>query len=779
MEQAMREAPNNREYRARYLREKEAFVNALIVQGNAARAAGSPDQAENFYRKALVYDPQNPRAAEGLANLREDLRLRATLVDARKLFDAGNYEAATAKLRPILILNPEQDEARGLQRQIDEIQNREAVSTPSLKASFKKTITMEFRDANLKSVFEVISRTSGINFIFDKDVRPDLKATIFVRNTTIEEVLNLLLVTNQLDKRILNDNTVLIYPNTPAKAKDYQDLIVKSFYLANADVKQTLNMIKTLVKTRDVFIDEKLNLLIMRDTPEAVRLAEKLIATQDLGEPEVVLEVEILEISASRLMDLGIHYPEQASFSVVGAANTPGTITYPEFKNRNSANVLFSITNPAVVLNLKKQDGDVQTLANPRIRVKNHEKAKIHIGSKVPVITTTTTANVGTSDSVTYLDVGLKLDVEPTIYLDNDVGMKVGLEVSNVTREVTTARGLLTYEIGSRTAATNLRLKDGETQVLAGLIQDDDRKVADKIPGLGDIPLLGRLFSSHRDTKSKTEIVLLITPHIVRNLVRPESVVTEFASGTETAIGAPPLLLRSNTSASVPLASMPPTQTTPSGVAPFAQTELKAPPRAAPSSPVSALPNVQVPNPIQGTPVNPPSAVSPTPPGSPPGPFPPGTSTTPGPGSPGAPQTAPRAATVSIVAPAQAAPRREFTANINVGATTDIKSASVTLSYDPSKLEAISVAEGNLLNQDGTQTDFRYQIAQVSGRVTVTVERPTGIPATGTLGSVTFRSIATAPGTATLGSDTVSLLNGAGASVPAVAPVPSRITLTP
>jgi general secretion pathway protein D len=189
------------------------------------------------------------------------------------------------------------------------------------------------------------------------------------------------------------------------------------------------------------------------------------------------------------------------------------------------------------------QDGSASVLANPRIRVKNKEKAKIHIGDRVPVITTTAAATGGfVSESVTYLDIGLKLEVEPLIYLEDEVGIKVGLEVSNIVREVRAiGTGSLTYQIGTRNAATNLRLRDGETQVLAGLISSEDRRSAQKVPGLGEMPVAGRLFSNNSDTQNRTEIVLLITPRLVRTLARPEASSVEFAAGTEASSGAPRL----------------------------------------------------------------------------------------------------------------------------------------------------------------------------------------------------------------------------------------------
>lgn len=593
-EQALAEDPDNVEYRTQLIRARETLINTLIMDAERLRAANRFDDADAQYQRVLRLEPNNIRALAGLQATQIDRQQRVQLDEARELIKAGKHEAAQQKLQAILSVRPQHREARAMLREVNVKPKRDLVP-PSLAEAFKKPITLEFRDANLRSVFEIISRTSGVNFIFDKDVRPDLKATIFVRNSSIEEVINLLLVTNQLDKKILSENTVLIYPAIPAKQREYQELVVKSFYLTNADVKQTLNMIKTMLKTRDVFIDEKVNLLVMRDTPEAIRIAEKLIAAQDLAEPEVVLEVEVLEVSSNRLTELGLRFPDQIAFGVTGAAGIPGTLTLPEYHNRNSGLVTLSLGSPALLLNLKNQDGSTNLLANPRIRVKNREKAKIHIGERVPVITTTTTATAGTtSDSVTYQDVGIKLDVEPTIHLEDEVGIKVGLEVTNINREVVSRNGTLTYQLGTRSAATTLRLQDGETQVLAGLISDEDRSAAQKVPALGDLPVVGRLFSSHRDQGTKTEVVLLITPRIVRSLERPDAGQIEFASGTEASLGSAPLVLTPGGA---------PRQTRPVLPAPA-----NAVPQPAPAQPVVPVPGAVV-VPVVPVPAPPPPPV--------------------------------------------------------------------------------------------------------------------------------------------------------------------------
>lgn len=538
LEKLANKDPKNAEYRSYYFRQREAAVNALLVQADDARRTGRHNDAARIYRHILEIDKGNMRAELGLAELDQELRQAIWLSQAEAMYKSGQTSDAREKLHSILAENPQHPGALKLQKEIEQSAQQKTQASPLLHTKFKKPVTLEFREAPMKSIFDVLAQSSDINFIMDHDMRADLHASIVVRNTTLDEVLEMLLTTNHLEKRILNDNTILIYSATPEKKREYQDLAIKSFYLENADAKQVSTMIKTMVKTKDVFVDEKLNLVIMRDTPEAVRFAEQLVAMQDKAEPEVMLEVEVLEVSTTRLLNLGINYPAQVSYGIKGAAGTPGSVTLPELRHGVSNLISLNLPDPALLVNLQQQDGDTNLLANPRVRVKNREKAKILIGDRVPVITTTAATLGGfVSQSVSYLDVGLKFEVEPAIYLEGDVGIKVGLEVSNIVKEVTTSNNTLTYQIGTRNANTVLRLHDGETQILAGLISNEDRNSANKVPGLGDFPLLGRLFSSQKDTKNKTEIVLLITPHVVRNIMRPDAEKTEFLSGTETSMG--------------------------------------------------------------------------------------------------------------------------------------------------------------------------------------------------------------------------------------------------
>ncbi|MDD5297053.1 MAG: secretin N-terminal domain-containing protein [Rhodocyclaceae bacterium] len=557
LQQGMKAQPQDQELRASYLREKDRFVARLVMEAETARLGGRWNEATAGFERVLRLDPGNARAASGKGRIALDRRHQTLMGEALEFVQKGEPAAAEARLHAILMENPQQSAARGLLRRIQEKSLAAEALPPTLKGALTQTITLEFRDASLKSVFEVIARTSGINFVFDRDVRGETPVTLFVRETRIEEVMKLLLVTNQLERKVLNENTVLIYPNTPVKTKDYQELVVRSFYLRNAEVKQAMALIKTMVKTRDVFADEKLNLLVMRDTPDAVRMAEHLIEGLDLAEPEVMLEVEVLEVARNKLQNLGVQWPDQVGYGKLtpdivnqtvtatgsGTSTTLGGALAAGYTNLHGSLGVPFVANPAFMLNLHDGVDNADILANPRIRVKNKEKAKIHIGERLPVFTTTSTANVGVSASVNYLDVGLKLDVEPLVGLDDEVSIKVGLEVSSVIKEVTGPQSALAYEVGTRTAATTLRLRDGETQVLAGLINDEERSSAVRLPGVGDIPLVGRLFGAKKDSHNKTEIVLLITPHVVRNVVPPDAATVNFPGGTDASVGTPPLRL--------------------------------------------------------------------------------------------------------------------------------------------------------------------------------------------------------------------------------------------
>lgn len=529
-EEASRLQPGSADYRIAALQAREQWVAEMVERANAALSSGDLAAAERVYREALTIASGHSRAQAGLAAVARRRKHDELLGQAQMAMKQKAWPSAIAAVHPILIEDPQHEAAVAVRRQAELAMAQAAAASAPGGTRLRQTVTLELRDAPLRSAFDIVSRTAGIDFVFDRDVRFDQRATLTLRDAPIELALTTLLVAHQLEHKVLSARAMLIYPATPAKQKEHQRLIVRGFYLVNAEAKAMAATLKSLLKLRDVAVDEKLNVVTVRDAAEAVRAAEQLVALHDVAEPEVMLDVEVLEVKRTKLMELGVRWPEQIGLAPLSSATT-GNLTLADLRDLNSSSLSVGIGSAS--LNARRQGGYANLLANPRIRARNREKARIHIGERVPNITTTSTSSGFVAETVNYVDVGLKLDVEPTIHLDREVAIKVSLEVSNIITQIQTKSGTLAYQIGTRTASTTLRLRDGENQVLAGLISDEDRQSHSGLPGLGDVPVVGRLFGSQTDDNAKTEVVLSITPRIVRAVRRPESSVLEFDSGTE------------------------------------------------------------------------------------------------------------------------------------------------------------------------------------------------------------------------------------------------------
>jgi general secretion pathway protein D len=525
--EASRQSPSNAEYRAAVKTTSERAVNSLLIEAAAVRDK-QPAKATEIYQRILLLSPENDRAAEGLQAIKMAERHQRLYDEASRAAATGRDQEARAKFIKLLGEAPGHVPARDALRAMDTKAGRVS-GPPALKPSLTKPVSMVFKDATLKMVFDALSSSSGINVVFDRDLKPDTRVTVMLRDVAFDEALAQVTSSNGLAQRVVNENTLLIYPARPEKVREYQDLTVRNFFVANADVKQLSVLLKTILKVKDLYTDEKRNLIVVRDSPEQIALAEKIIAAHDQPEPEVMLEVEILEFNHTTDNNLGVKFPDQVAFGIASP------ITLNALRSIGNADVNVSGLDSSLVLNMKRQLGDINILANPRIRVRNREKAKFHIGDKVPVITSTTypgTTSGATSSSVSYLDVGIKLEFEPAIQLDDDVIIKTSLEVSSITNTVVNS-GTTAYQVGTRNAATTLTLRDGETQVLAGLLSTDESNTTNRFPGLGDIPLLGNLFSSRASKGGRKEILLSITPRILRNLHRPTDDLLEFNFGPE------------------------------------------------------------------------------------------------------------------------------------------------------------------------------------------------------------------------------------------------------
>ncbi|RIX83207.1 hypothetical protein D3H34_07160 [Acidovorax cavernicola] len=531
-------------YRLKHLQVRDGYLRDLLQKARRAAAERRTAAAEEGYRTILRLDPQNEPALAGLAALEGEAREVQTMAQASQSLKNGDTAGAMRSLSAVLAENASQPEAQRLLQGIELERNRGLTADPLLSDALRRPVTLELRDVGIQTVLEILSRTSNVNFVLDKDVKTDIKTTIFAKNTSVEDALNLVLRTSQLSKKILNESTLLIYADTEEKKKRYEDLVMRTFYLKNADPKRMQEMVKTLIAPKSMYVDDRFKMMVVRDNLDVIAAIERLVATYDIADPEVLLEVEILEVNSNGLLNLGIQYPDRITASVFGRAGQPGQLTVNELRNLNRNNFELFLPDPLLALNLKQTSTDAKTLANPRIRVTNRQKAKVLIGDKVPVITTTTNQTSSASmESVNYLDVGLKLEVVPEIHVNSEVTIAIDLEVSNVVKEVRSTTGLLAYQIGTRNASTMLRLRDGETQVLAGLLKDEQNNNSAGIPGLGTVPGVGRLFSNQTSTNGRSEIVLLITPRIVRSMPTPAAHVVEFPSGTADSASVRPMRL--------------------------------------------------------------------------------------------------------------------------------------------------------------------------------------------------------------------------------------------
>jgi general secretion pathway protein D len=674
LQQAIADSPRDTRMRMVLSAQRERAVATLLAGAERARHARDLPAAVKGYERVLAIEPANERAREALRQIGQLRNVTEMLRQAQLALRRGDPDGAERQLRQILVLDPQHEGALALRQDIDDLRVRSVAAYPQLRSKLVQPVSLEFRDGNMKQIFDVLARAAGINFIFDKEVKPDLKATLFVRQVPVEQAIELLLMQNQLQQKVINDNTVVIYPDTPQKQREYQELVIRTFPLANTDAKTALTMIKTLLKSKDVFIDERLNTLTLRDTADAVRLAEKLLLAQGQPDPEVVLEVEVLEISRQRILDLGLQWPNTFGVLRPDLGGPPGILN--QLRGIDSSRITIG---PSPELRINAQDNDVNTLANPVIRVSNKEKARIHIGQRVPVVSATSTPSTQgpvITESIQYLEVGLKLEVEPTVHLNDEVLIRIGLEVSKATPLPATRNGTIPVQVDTRNAATVLRLKDGETQVLAGLMRNDHDVSGNRIPGLGDIPGLGRLFGSNKDTIGKAELVLSITPRIVRNMPYLNPYDMEFPSGTEGTLRLRPDFVTRQAAGDTAVAPAP---------------AAVAPPLPAESAPATV------------------AALTPS-------------------GTPGTDAATPPIAPASAVALSWAGP-----AQLKVGEETDIvlqaaagqplNSATLQLAFDPAALRVVAVTEGDLMKRDGAVTSFAPRFDEKNGRMFVAVSR--------------------------------------------------------
>ncbi|OXI90356.1 secretin [Burkholderia sp. AU31652] len=523
--------------RQEYVRAELKAADRQVAQGNHAAAI---DHLNNVLRE----EPGNFKASQSLEQVKRRQQMSVDLARAQRIGGEKPQEALEI-VRRILAEQPNHADAKRLRDTLLNQSQAGRTVRPQLADALRKPVSLNFKQQPLMNIFDVISRVSGVNFVFDRDVDTTQPATLFAERTTAEDAINLLLRTNQLEKKVLDKHTLLVYPSQPDKARNYTEFAIRTFFLSHADAKSVMAALRQMIKPKDVYVDERVNAVVMRDTPETIQVAERVVMGLDIPQSEVTLDVQVLEVNMNDSLDLGVQYPGKVQFNALGSVEG-GALTLGDLLrlNRDRVGVSSESGGLALAIDMLQKQGKTKTIANPKIRVRNMEKANIKIGERVPIVTTTN-ANGVVTESVSYQDVGLMLKVEPRISLNEEVSVKVNMEVSSILSKETTKTGLVAYSLGTRNAETLMTAKNGETQILAGLVKRNESESIAGLPGMSGLPVLGRLFGSNGRSSERSEIVLLITPHIERNLDLPTSAVTTFLSGTESRVTTEALTLES------------------------------------------------------------------------------------------------------------------------------------------------------------------------------------------------------------------------------------------
>jgi general secretion pathway protein D len=727
--------PDVSEYRIGFLRAGEKAARVHFNKGEEYLAAKKYDEALREYQTAYTMDPSLERAGQMSGRLIKIRNSRVFFRDGEEYEKNRKMREALSSYKKAAGLDPDYVEAK---EAVARLLNSRKTKLDGYEINLKsvKPITLKFRDARIKEVFNILSQLSGINFVFDEGMK-DQNVTIFLENATFQQALDILTGMNKLGKKVLNESTIILYPKSPEKSKQYEDLIVQTFLLNKLDAKKAVNLIRTMLPAKKIYVNEDINALVIRDTPEAIDVARKILEANDIPDAELVLDVEIMEVSKGNADNFGLvlskYQVSTAAFKPDGNPLSDSLAT----SSLSATNLLNAfnwrgfngfLTVPNAAYNFEKTLANGQTLANPKIRVKNREKSKFNVGTRVPITTTSTTGTTGGfAVNVQYVDVGVKVNAEPTVQLNDDINIKLSLEVSSVISKQTVGgsdSSTTVVTIGTRNLDTVLSLKDGETSIIGGLLQDNRSDSKKKISILGDIPILGPLLTGTNKTNDKTELILAITPHIVRAITVPDADVAAFWSGKE-----------DDPSTADPYASF-----------------IQEPDIPAPLSSPPAAPGPQeMPGP----------AVAPTAPAAPNVPFtPPAAAPTAIPAPPTMPVTpqpvplpdAMSKMLLNLTAPSSVKMNEQFNVEVVGSNMANLYNAPFVLSYDPAFLDYMGASEGSLLKSDGKPTVFQATGVKNSGQVAVNLARTgndSGMNGTGTLVTVIFK--AKKPGAAGLG----------------------------
>jgi len=492
--QALTEDPSNIEYRMQLGRARQKAAQQHFAKGIMLRGLGQLYNARDEIEMAVQLNPADQYAEQTLEEIQKDIEIAEGPGGMADL-EAMKAKAREAKVKPP-ILDPTSDEP----------------------------ITLKFpKPKPVQEIYKALGKAYGFNVLFDPKLKND-KISVELNDVDAERALEIVLQAAGHFYKVLDPHSIIIAEDTPQNRREYEDLVIKTFFLSNAEVKDVDKLLRALIEARRLSTNEQLNSITLRDTADKVAIAEKLIEVNDKAKAEVVIDVELMLVSTTSNSNLGMQLSTY-SFTLQADTNailegSSGSLPLDMLSGIKASNTFINV--PNVVINLLKGSSRAEVLANPQLRVTEGEKAKLHIGDKYPIPVTafntgnTIGGNVVPITSFQYQDIGIKIDVEPRVHHNREVTLKLKVEVSNLGGEVEVGPGQNAVVIGTRNIDSVIRLKNGETSLLAGLFRNDATEGTSEIPGLSKIPLIGRLFTNKSKTNKRTDLVLTLTPHIVR-----------------------------------------------------------------------------------------------------------------------------------------------------------------------------------------------------------------------------------------------------------------------
>ena len=507
LEKAVKENPRNVKFKTTLVRARLAASQWHFERGKMAAAHGDYDVAVREIQKALEYDPGNQYAKDTMNSIIQTLR-------------------------------DKQAKERAALPSIDQMEKKadKDLGVPRLDPASNIPIVLKFTNTPLKTILDAISKASGINILYDDRVEQNKPISVDFSKEPLATVLDYLMMQTKNFYKVIDAHTLIIVPDTRQKREEYQDQVIRTFYLSNADAKDVFQLVRSIIQARKMAMNQDLNSITIEDTPENVAIAQRIIEDNDKSKGEVAVDVELLEVDDNKLRNLGIDLSSHTftvgpkmNVTTDSNGNATGIGTGPPIPlnelGRTLSHGLMVFPVPNIIVNMLLTDTNSRVLAKPQVRVMEGQKASVHIGEKIPIPTSNQYLNTtgGTSNytpitSFTYQDIGVKVELEPRVHHNKEVTIKLKADVSSIAGYVASSSPLTPAQpiLGTREISTTIRLEDGETSMLAGLIQRNDQRAISGLPGVAEIPLLRRLFSNTQDRNTTTDVVMLLTPHIVR-----------------------------------------------------------------------------------------------------------------------------------------------------------------------------------------------------------------------------------------------------------------------